>query len=401
MLTKLEHCLHSAEWLANLGRKLNAQRRYAEAAEHLERSLLLNPTALIAAFDYSVALAGTGDLSAATSLLEQLLQREDLPASVKTELVAAQTKLAGTLGTTPVQPGWQTQQTLSLRLGHETNMLGSPRLDSLTLTTPGGDVTLPLETGSGPTGGHYLRTDWRVDATHTQHNGRQWTLSAAAQHRQVPSLRAANSTQLEAQLETLPSSQHPGGGAWLNLNTSHLQTPGGTLYKTHTALGGWAWGHAQHLRAGAEWQARHLVSNPLLSGTYTGAHLRWHQQGYNNTHWQLHARLGTDHPNNPTRPGGQQHLAAVRAAVRWQLWLLEAEWQRTSDRAGYSPLLDNNRVRQTTRNLLRVERTFPFGPPNHNLQSVVGVERYWQSSNLQIFKTNSTQGYVILRMHWN
>ena len=408
LLEQVEACKTSPDWLAHLGHQLNTQGRYTEAAEHLERALLLDPQHQPAAFAYSIALAGSSDIGSALNLLAQLTQRPDIPAPLRQELLSTQLQLASgqslTHASTNTQQ-WVTQQSLALRLGYDNNLLGSPRLGSLTLTLPTGDVTLPLDATSLPQARHYQRADWRLDTTRTLPNGRQWTLSAALQHRNTPGVQAANASQAEAQIETQPHPTLP-NGPWGNLNTSHLHTEGGTRYQATTATAGWVFNSTTgtasttQWRLGTEWQQRNLASNPLLSGTYRGLNVQWSSQPRPGTQWQLHTRLGTDHASNPARPGGNQHLLALRATARWPNWLAEAEWQRSLDTTGYSPLLDNNRTRHLTRNLLQLERQFQLPSWGTGLQAATGVELYQQQSSLQLFKTDSANVYVSLRKQW-
>ena len=73
MLAAVPACQKDAAFLAALGQLLNSQGRYLEATDHLERALMLDPGLKDAQLSYAIALAGTGDVSSATALLDDLL----------------------------------------------------------------------------------------------------------------------------------------------------------------------------------------------------------------------------------------------------------------------------------------------------------------------------------------
>ena len=58
LLAEVAQCQTDAEFLAQLGFLLNAQGRYTEALDHLERALMLNPGLKGAQIDYAVAPTG-------------------------------------------------------------------------------------------------------------------------------------------------------------------------------------------------------------------------------------------------------------------------------------------------------------------------------------------------------
>lgn len=412
LLQHISICQNQPDWLTHLGQRLLDQGRYPEAADHLERALLLAPQHAGAALAYSIALAGLGDLPSALQLLTQLTRRPDLHATDRQALLAAQVRMAETplpqlVGNSPI--GWVQRQSAGLRVGYDNNLLGAPRLSNLTLTLPGGDATLPLDAAGQPRPGNYQRADLRLEATHTQASGRRTDVALGLQHRSSPALPSTDTTQLEWVLDTQPATQT--SGAWANLGQSSLHTQGGTRYHTSGAAAGWAWagtGTCQP-RLGLEWQNRRLASNPMLSGSYRGAVASWGCQlakpaasrsAWLPGSWHLSARLGADHPYQATRPGGTQHTSALRATLRWPLWVAEAELQHTQDTVGYSPLLANNRVRHTTRGLMRVERFVPLQHISPGLYATVGLELYSQHSNLALFKINSASVYAAVRKPW-
>jgi hypothetical protein len=413
LLQNVPTCQLQPDWLAYLGQRLNEQGRYPEAAEHLERALMLAPQHLGAAFAYAKALAGSGDLPSALQLLAQLSTRPDVPEPQRRDLLAAQVRMAeAPLPLIGNALGWTQRHSAGLRVGYDNNLLGAPRLNSLTLTLPGGDATLPLEAASQPRPGTYQRADVRLEATHTHSSGRRTEVALALQYRNSPSVASANTTQTEWLLDTQPGAQ-ANGGPWASLGLTSLHTQGGTHYRTNGLAGGWAWQPNTNCqpRLGAEWQTRRLTNNALLSGNYGGLVASW---GCNRTQpatgaeaqpwlpqsWHIYARAGVDQPTQTSRPGGAQRSTALRATLRWPLWVAEAELLHTQDAIGYSPLLGNNLTRHSTRGLLRLERFFPLQQWSPGLYATVGVEMYGQQANLVLFKIHSTSVYAAVRKQW-
>lgn len=414
------HCQHHADWLAYLGERLNAQGRYVEAAEHLERALLLQPTHLAATFAYSVALAGSGDLASAVQLLAQLSTRPDVPLAQRRQLIAAQLRMADeplSAVVSHAQPalGWLTRSSVGWRVGHDNNLLGVPKLDSLTLTLPSGDLSLPVNDSGQPRAGWYQRTDGRFEASHHTHSQRRTDVAVVLQDRRNPTAPEANAQQFETLVETLPTSR----GAWGNLSLAKLHTRGGTRYQSTSMGFGWAWAtDGCQSRWGAELQDRRLSSNPVLSGRYSGLIWTWAcapapttgasssfvaprvTDTFAPVQWLWSVRVGADTPYNPERPGGPQHTVAVRTSVRWTQWLFETEVTHQQDRTGYSPLLDNNRIRHSTRALWRVEHQQALSHGSSGLHLTIGVEGQMQRANLRLFDVRNRNAYLHLRYQW-
>jgi hypothetical protein len=285
-------------------------------------------------------------------------------------------------------------------------------LGSLTLTLPTGDLTLPVNEANQPRAGYYQRLDARFEASHHQTGQRRTDLALALQQRRNPTAPEANGHQLEALVETHPAQQ----GVWGSASWAALQTDGGTRYHNTSLGSGWAWGvdNGCQSRIGAEWQDRRLSSNAILSGRYSGLMWTWtcapasgmarvglaQPHAWAPLHWLWSVRAGTDTPLQTTRPGGAQQSVALRASARWTQWLLEAELTHTQDRTGYSALLNNNRVRHSTRALLRLEYHWSLAPWLNGWYATAGLERHVQQSNIPLFDVRSRNTYVSLRYQW-
>jgi hypothetical protein len=146
-------------------------------------------------------------------------------------------------------------------------------------------------------------------------------------------------------------------------------------------------------RVGGEWQDRQVISNTLLSGSYSGASvlLGCHKN------WQVVIKAGEDRPQNAERPGGIQRTASVRSFFFNGTWLWDSEFSHTQDSTGYSPLLNYDAARATSRLSTRLEYQIPLAQ-----QWVVALGAEWskQDSNLALFQTQSWGSYANLRWVW-
>lgn len=393
-LQYLPQCQHDPVYLAQIGRLLNAQKRYGEALDHLERALMFDSESAEIQLDYALALAGEGDWLSAVALLDTLLAQTALPASIR--LAVQQAKDRGTMPSTPPALTASTLRfSAQLRAGTDNNLLGSPRLDQLTISLPNEVLTLPLDGTMQPRSGAYHRTDARVEWGFGKTAHGVWELSANMSQRRSPDVPEADSHQDDFSLEYAPHSQpdHP-LAPYVFLTRSTFNAVRGTQF-TQWGIGGGVQtpiGECS-LRWGGEWQDRSIVSNPLLSGLYAGTSVSWRC----NKHWQWAFKVGKDRPLNPERPGGLQHIASLRGLFLKGNWLWDNEFSHTHDSTGYSPLLDYDAARSTNRFSTRLEYHIPIGA--HWL-AALGVEWSRQDSNLALFQVQNWGTYASLRWVW-
>lgn len=398
-LGKLPQCQQDSAWLGWAGWALNQLERYTEAAEYLERALMLDPDQPRAQLDYAVALAGSGDGLASLQLMQALLSHPQLPPPLRAALQREIVRWGS-----PVAPaGWRQHWYLVTRLGHDSNLLGAPDLASLTLTTQGQNVQLPLDASYARQPGNYARTDLGWSASRGP-----WQLAASLGGR-ASSRQGAGLSQAQATAEY----QAP---AWyLGANLAALNTSAGTRYRTTGLAGGLQWSSGRcSARTGLEWQQRNLSSSPILSSQYSGALLERscepsapHAWPLGLQLWQASLRWGQDQPRNVDRAGGRQQQGQLRLVALGQgwgpqhKWLLDGEAYLQADAAGYSPLLQNNAVRRIRRVVLRAEYSWPLAQPGAGgWQLALGLEWQRQRANLELFQQRSQGAYLALRSQW-
>lgn len=432
LLAKLTVCQNQALWLYRLGARLIEEQRYIEAADHLERALLLQPDRPEIQLAYAVALAGSGDVVSALTLLRDVEIRTDLAPSVRAALATAQRRWTA-LPTD--EPREQVRWSAGMRWGHDNNLLGAPNTGSLALTLPGETIFLPLDESSRPKPGAYRRGDARVEWSRLTGSGFRIDASLGLLDRVSPAVPDANTRQADAQLEwSRPAVVSQAGAAmdesrlgwYLGLQNFGLQTDGGTrLYSHGAALGlEWAWqrgtragadtssplppagpSHRCDARAGMDWQSRRLTSNAILSGRYVGVTGTWACQTVagpaRRQQWSV--RLGQDTPSDPTRPGGAQRIAGARGTwtqgtIATGAWTLDLDLSHQRDHAGYSALLESGARRHITRLVARLEYLHPLHlVAGHVLALAVGADASVQRSNLALFQTRSWGPFVAIR----
>ena len=381
-------------YLVALGRVLRILGQPEEAAEHLERALLLSPQDPGALSAFAAALADLGDP----------LGAQQVRAMLGPEVAQAEGRLMqegrGQLRETQWRQAW------GLTYGFESNLLGVSGVSNLTLTLPGLDpaqpvlLTLPLDGSNQPRAGGYMQAQVSAQWVKIQASPKPsryedlWLMQASSRIRHAPSVPLAGF----ATAELAASHQRRYGAApWghhAQVSSVYLESRTGITYSQLSAgVGADAvWGPCQ-TRAGLEWGSRRYPTNEILDGRQTAAYA---QAGCLQA-FQLTLRKGSDEPRDAARPGGTQDLLDARARGVWGPWSWEVEWSALSDRLGYSALLNSGAVREQTRRTWRVERTLPLAALAEagrcssckSWHWVVGVESSRRASNLDLFKTNN------------
>ena len=430
LLNQVAQCQANAEFLAQLGFALNAQGRYAEALDHLERALMLDPGLKGARIDYAVALAGVGENASALTLIQSLLADPTLPdglAPVLRRQIEALTVTMSTQTASADRP-MRVRGTAGLLMGYATNPLGSPNLSSLILTFPGFPVELPLDGSYLARPGSYGRADANLAIRYQAGGDVLYDFFGGLQEFRSALADSSQSQQAEFAVERLAGSNGLGNGSsavafYQGLSAFGLRTAAGVRYQSQLVtagvelpgLSGWNLFSAApapncRSRVGLEVFNRELSSNRLLSGFYVGVSGQWRCYPLQGGYWQIGAVVGRDHVKQAARPGGDQTQYAARASRLWlnRQWAPAGlEWAGnllvvgaltgTRDTTGYSPLLDSGRVRQVHQFNLRAELQQPLNP-NWNL--VWGVDWYQQRANLRLFTFGNVGPYVGLRTAW-
>lgn len=395
-LLRLPQCQRDPVYLAQIGRLLNAQKRYGEALDHLERALMFDSESADIQLDYALALAGEGDWLSAVALLDTLLAQTALPDSMRLAVEQAKDRLMmPSAYATKSAESSALRLSAQLRVGNDSNLLGSPRLDQLEISLPNEVLTLPLDGTMQPRAGAYHRTDARMEWAFWRTEQGAWEFSVNRSQRRSPHVPEADSFQDDVGVEYTPKQNLPQDiSPYAYATRSNYDAVRGAQF-THWGVGA---GVQSTLvgcstRWGGEWQDRQVLSNPLLSGIYSGVGVLWRC----GTQWQFVFKMGEDRPQNPERAGGRQRIASLRSLFLYGHWLWDTEFSHTRDSTGYSPLLNYDAVRSTNRVSTRLEYLIPLG---QQWVAALGAEWSRQDSNLALFQVRSWGTYASIRWTW-
>jgi hypothetical protein len=409
-------CLADPFFHAWRGAVLMALGERAAAIEPLERALLERPDLPAAQLDLALALAGTGEVAAAASLLEQLRARNDLPEPVRAGLERQAALMARAAPSAKWYQRWQ----LTSLMGVDSNLNNAPSVAELTLTLPQGNVTLPLASTSlarqgaamldsvqwqglrpsgpslwllqgelrarvtGDSATAYQQADLAGTWLQAPDAPRQWVARVAYTH-----LRFGGQSLLQSGRASL---QHQ----WPRLGASMENKLNARLADCRPA-------------AALELEDRRYPSSRELDGSYLGASVALvcsPAKAPGGSLFTVQLRSGRDIARDETRPGGNQTRSEFRA--QWDTPLptpwpgvlgpgrLGLQWATTrqADTSGYSPLLEQNAVRHVTRNGLQAEASFALGG---GLSAVGSTEISNQRSNLAAFGARQRSFYLGLR----
>ena len=402
----VERCLNNPRFHAQRGLVLQLMGQPAAAVESLERSLLLDPDQPGTQLDYALALRDAGDPASAQALLQQISQRTDLPPGLQpvlqTQLAAAPNRSGGT---------WDQHLKVSFSGGFDSNLNNATSDAQLTLTFPAGEVSLPLVDASRAQRGAALVTALQYQASKPV-NDQLWVLQAELRNRNTRQADTAYQ-QLDLAAQWL---QAPAAPAQWQARFGYSNLRFGSVDLLHgvraAVVHQWqtVWpGSRSTCRplAGLEADLRRYPTTPQLDGAYRGlllsiacdategsaTALATDKPGdflFGNPYaslprFSLQLRSGQDRATTDQRPGGNTMATDLRTAAYGRLllpgvpvfdWTAEYNWLQQQDSTGYSPLLGNNAVRKSTRQVVRLELA-------HQLPaSVLGGARWFASAEL-------------------
>lgn len=380
-------CLESSEYFALLGAAQLNSGLIAEAAESLERALLLDPDNGSAQIDYSQTLYESGQLFSALDLNRQLLARQDLPPNIegmlrtRAEDWTAQTR----------QLGFQ----LDLLAGYDNNLNGAPSPDQITLTLSGESVILPLNpdfrTISGPYVSFRAGSRYRQLAPDHQTN---WT-------NQVQGRFSEDSDSDLLQIDSRYAFIKPGRQrSWqLDAGISNLFFGGDALYTAVEGRARYQPRTATRCRPyyglALQQQLFHDQSNlnALESKASAGVNCPLSDGGNGQT-VTFEASALMNKAANSGRPGGDRE--GWQASIEWQypspvgLFLAQLNHTSVADRDGYSPLLAGGAERWLERSYVLLQYRRPVRVFGRNTTLMTNFYHQDQRSNIELFRTVDT-----------
>ncbi|MDY0036816.1 MAG: tetratricopeptide repeat protein [Zoogloea oleivorans] len=374
------------------GALLLANGQPAEAAESLERALLLAPEHAAARLDYADALAALGDMAAARQLADTLLARSDIPG-------AARLYLEGRLLRWPATPSlWRTQFEVATQIGWESNLNGGPAADAVLLTPPEGSLLVPLDKSQGPRSGGAALFD--AKARTLGQLGEAWQVLFGGQFR-LRDTSGGRNDYLLSQLDATFLRGLPGGELAVQFGRLDQRMAHAPLLTENRVAALYQWAARPcNPRLGVDALWRDYPGAPALDGQQFGLRAGLLCTGAD---WLFDTgvRFAIDRPRQEDRPGGRQRWAELNLGLARQFaqHVLRAEMSlvQVNDREGYSALLAYNATRHLQRSVLRVELERPLAPHWHG---TVSLEYFAQRANIALFELDNLGLYVGARYRY-
>lgn len=391
LLSELEplfgDCLQSSQYFALLGAAQLNLGELQPAKESLERSLLLDPDNGAALVDFSQALFEDGQLFAALELGLLIMDRTDVPETLRVQVVER-------------QRSWerltrQTSFSFDIGGGYDDNLNGAPNVSSISLTLLGEPIYLALSEDYRSVAGSLFSGG--AAASHTWlHPGFQQTFTAQARAR-LSEDRVSDLTQLSSNYSLLFGDV--GTDHRLELGFSHLGFSGNSLFsgvniRYRLGLPSTAGSCERYMGSDLQHQTWHtqrrLDGTELKVSAGTLCNFSWAE----NQLFGFEASLLTNREREEGRLGGNR--------VGWQV---RGQWQRVfgeailsaqadvtfiKDNDGYSFLLENNARRGVRRESINFQYRRPWQLSDIDADFFINLFYQDQGSNLDLFRTSDT-----------
>lgn len=371
-------CLDNPSFFALYGAALMNTSSISQAIEMLERALLLAPDNGGALLDYASALYLSGELLAAIEINRGLLERSDVPLHLRSMLRRRQSRWESE------RIHWQGR--FAILGGYHDNLNGVANLDTLTLTLAGEELQVLLGENSKPVEGGYISSRLSLQRIHRMDEGSS-RFSVTLQNR-TTDLARVDTDEINIGYER--QYEHENGGTSWNLDSSYLVYGNNGLYASLAGRMLRYW-DADHCSPSIEAQARSLYFSEQRHldelATAFGGGLRC---GFSAGQLTVASMLRYNQALG-TRPGGDH--VGMELNLKWQMLLGEGiffsqlSFVTTSDRQGYSALLENNDERVTDSTSFSMQYIYPITP---DLSLHAGYYYRNQNSNIDLFNTHST-----------
>ncbi len=371
-------CLNSPTFFALYGAALMNTSSVSQAIEMLERALLLSPDNGGALIDYASALYLSGELLAALEINRGLLERSDVPLHLRGMLRQRQSMWESE------RVRWQGR--FAILGGYHDNLNGVADLESLTLTLAGEELLVLLGDNSKPVEGGYVSSRLSLQRVHRLDEGLS-RFSVTLQDRTTDLARVDTD---EINIGYGREYEHENGGSSWGLESSYLVYGNNGLYASLAGQMSRYW-DSENCSPFVEARGRSLYFSEQQHldelATALGGGVRC---GFSGGQLTLGSMLRYNQALD-TRPGGDRVGAELN--LKWQMLLGEGIFfsqlslVTTSDRQGYSALLENNDERVTDSASFSMQYIYPITP---DLSLHAGYYYRNQNSNIELFDTHST-----------
>lgn len=403
-------CIDHAPFLGLLGGLLLEEGDPSQALIWIERSLLLEPDNPGTQASLALVLAELGQPLALQELRQAWRGRADLPPALRSRLFPSQQPPLYALPNVrlgqPERSRWGATADASVVTGHEDNLDRSPRLSELTLTVPEGPLVLPVSSQPRRGAATLLSGSFQTAYAPSPSTVLRTGLSASA--RSAPSQHETDWQQLQWVFNA--SQSWNGVRAQIEVSSAWFTGKLGEPYRLQRlSVGADAALGPCRLRLSADNEGRTQSRTDSLDASANGAGLSLSCSLDEAQDWTatVIAREGRDKPRSADRPGGAQRLTSYGLRLTGTLgWgtRLEATVRRgaSGDSTGYSPLLQDNAVRQLnlTQTSIDLAYPLPWGNAAYRLELLLQWQSAHQRSNLPLFDYRAQSVYGGLRWAW-
>jgi tetratricopeptide (TPR) repeat protein len=396
------------------GVKALNERRFHEARELLQQAVQADPGFAGAWLDLALATFADGDYVQAEEFLGILEQRFVVPQNIAQGIAGLRARIqAQAPSATAAAGAWQWRRTLQAGLGYDTNANAGLARSDLTLTFPGGGITLPVAESFRPRKDAYAIAGVGAEGARRLGDG-QLEATGSLKARRNAQVRDFDTVELQGSVAYATSGGLFQGalasalpGPWrFAVNAQQAYLGGNVLLNSLGASATHAWpGLACRPQGSVELEFRkypvatNLDSQLAWLGLQGSCPSPWAGSG---GRLNLQVRLGQemaqhDFASSRGRPGGDTHHAEITVSHPWT-WAgqygthrLEAlgQWAQARDTEGYSPLLADNARRHVTRTTVGISYTWPLQAQSAEVagwQATLTAQAYRQQSNLEIFR---------------
>lgn len=408
------------EWYAKGLAALEA-RRYVDAQADLQRAVQADPTFAGAWLDLAIAAHGAGDSAQAEEFLRILQDRFVLPPAIEAGILALQQRIAQ--ASEPADAArWTWRGMAQLGAGHDTNANAGLLTRDLTLTFPGGGVTLPVADALRPRADSYLLGAVSAEGRSRRGEG-QLEISASARVRRNGQASQFDTLEWQAGVAYESAAALAPGmwaevlpGPWrVSATAQQAQLGGKVLFNSLVFSGVHAWRSLKcSPQAGLDLdirgfpQARNLDSLTTWLSLSASCPADWITR---DGAWNLRARAGRESARDASsdgqgRPGGDTTHMELSLARHWtwagkhgthQVEVL-GQWAAAQDSQGYSPLLSSNARRSVRRWTAAVAYTVPLWA--EGWAATLTIQGFRQRSNLELFRIQGEVFQVTVQKSW-
>jgi len=344
------------------------QQQYQEAADILERILMLAPETTGIAMAYQQTL--------------QLIQQQPTDAPL----------------TLPPPPTWNVQSVLGAKVGGGNNLNRGPSYQQ---------GLLELAKNQRPQAGYGLESYGNVQANTLLSKATRLNLHAQFQQRSTNRDNFTDYIDLNGGTNlqhTLPNQDEIG----LALYGDFIRYDNGSQFYAIDVQSRYRWRRNSTCQPqlGIDMQWQHQLNNNVFDQLYSGLHTSLHCQlstgvyslelGTGNA-WALH-----------DNPGGNQARLNTRLTHTMQnSWIIDHanlnsyfRFDYQQDQTGYSPLLNNNAIRSLYRINVGVQYRWPISQSYGYWAGTLSINWQRQYSNIQLFEFNSLESWVGIEVTW-